>query len=52
VVPHTPQGIERHVNVAAAIQERDAIRSEQSMHLLVDATATYIYFLQSNDDSA
>jgi GntR family transcriptional repressor for pyruvate dehydrogenase complex len=50
VVPHTPQGVERHVSVAKAIRERDPIQSEQAMHLLVDATATYIYFLQSNGD--
>jgi len=49
VVPHTPQGWQRHADVCAAIGARDPDRSEKAMHDLVDATAVYIYyFLQSN----
>ena len=50
VVPHTPKGWRRHAEVCAAIRDRDPDRSEQAMHDLVDATAAYIHFLQSNND--
>jgi len=50
VVPHTPKGWRRHAEVCAAIGERDPARSEQAMHDLVDATAAYIHFLQSDND--
>ncbi|MDY6875485.1 MAG: FadR/GntR family transcriptional regulator [Chloroflexota bacterium] len=48
VVPHTPQGWQRHADVCAAIEARDPDRSEKAMRDLVDATAAYIHFLQSN----
>jgi len=48
VVPHTPKGWQFHAEVCAAIEARDPDRSEQAMHDLVDATAAYIYFLQSD----
>ena len=50
VVPHTPQGWQRHADVCNAIEAHDPERSEKAMHDLVDATAAYIHFLQSNDD--
>ncbi len=50
IVPHTPKGWQQHAEVCAAIRERDPDRSEQAMHNLVDATASYIHFLQSDND--
>jgi len=50
VVPHTPKGWQRHAEVCAAIVSRDSERSEQAMHDLVDATAAYIHFLQSDNN--
>ena len=50
VVPHTPKGWQQHADVCAAIKARDPARSEKAMHDLVDATAAYIHFWQSNKD--
>ena len=48
VVPHTPQGCQRHADVCAAIRDRDPDRSERAMQTLVDATAAYVHFMQSD----
>jgi len=50
IVPHTPNGWQRHDHVCAAIRSRDPDRSQKAMHDLVDATAAYIHFLQSNEN--
>jgi GntR family transcriptional repressor for pyruvate dehydrogenase complex len=49
VVPHTPKGWRQHAEVCTAIKNQDPDRSEKAMHDLVDATAAYIHFLQSNN---
>jgi len=46
-VPHTPQGWQRHADVCAAISEQDPDRSQEAMQTLIDASATYIQFIQS-----
>lgn len=48
VVPHTPQGWEFHNRVFKAIEAHDPARSEKAMQDLVDATARYALFLQSD----
>ena len=50
VVPHTPKGWQLHAEVCATIQARDPDRSEKAMHALVDATAAYVHFLQSDKE--
>jgi DNA-binding FadR family transcriptional regulator len=50
VVPHTPKGWQFHAEVCAAIEARDPERSQKAMHDLVDATAAYVHFLQSDKE--
>ncbi|MBN1318344.1 MAG: FadR family transcriptional regulator [Anaerolineales bacterium] len=50
VVPHTPQGWEFHARVYRAIEAHEPARSEKAMQDLVDATARYALFLQSDKD--
>ena len=47
VMPHTPQGWQRHADVCNAIKHRLPDQSQQAMHALVDATAAYIHFIKS-----
>ena len=49
VMPHTPQGWQRHADVCVAIRDREPDQSQQAMHALVDATAAYIHFLKSDN---
>lgn len=49
VMPHTPQGWQRHADVCVAIRDREPDPSQQAMHALVDATAAYIHFLKSDN---
>jgi GntR family transcriptional repressor for pyruvate dehydrogenase complex len=49
VMPHTPQGWQRHADVCAAIGDRQPDQSQQAMHALVDATAAYIHFIKSDN---
>lgn len=48
VIPHTPQGWQRHADVWAAIRDRKPDQSQLAMHALVDATASYIHFIKSD----
>ncbi len=48
-VPHTPQGYQSHAEVCAAIQDQDSDRSQEAMQSLIDASATYIQFLHSDN---
>jgi GntR family transcriptional repressor for pyruvate dehydrogenase complex len=48
-VPHTPQGYQSHAEVWAAIQDQDPARSQEAMQSLIDASATYIQFLHSDN---
>lgn len=49
MIPHTTQGLQKHIAVFQAIVHRDADCSQIAMHDLVDATSKYLFLLKQHE---